>query len=231
MQRILLLTRFGAYICGTGVICWLLITAVQDVLGLSNSLNIHNQLYDLAQNITLPSPVVVRDKRGRTRWTVSIPSSLALDLEAEVYTDICAKSEDLARQLGKPGGHGGYHDRKGISSYYHTDKSFMDVDEAEAQGLIPVTTTDWARNVWKPVVDWSRKGELHARRKDLKDILGEVSGRVCDRSLTYVMEASDAGFGETLMGLWMSYGLAKIEDRTFFIDDSNWYQVLVPSWN
>jgi hypothetical protein len=40
--------------------------------------------------------------------------------------------------------------------------------------------------------------------------------------LTYVMETDDAGFGNTLMRLWMSYGLAKAENRAFFIDDTRW---------
>lgn len=47
--------------------------------------------------------------------------------------------------------------------------------------------------------------------------------KMCERSLTYVLESPDAGLGLTLMGLWMSYGLAKKEGRGFFIDDSNWY--------
>ncbi|KAI9873935.1 MAG: hypothetical protein M1823_007801, partial [Watsoniomyces obsoletus] len=36
------------------------------------------------------------------------------------------------------------------------------------------------------------------------------------------METEDAGFGNTLMRLWMSYGLAMAEKRTFFIDDTRW---------
>lgn len=47
--------------------------------------------------------------------------------------------------------------------------------------------------------------------------------KICERSLTYILESPDAGLGSTLMGLWMSYGLAKKEGRGFFIDDSNWY--------
>jgi len=37
------------------------------------------------------------------------------------------------------------------------------------------------------------------------------------------METSDAGSENSLMGLWMSYGLAQKEDRAFFVDDTRWY--------
>lgn len=47
-------------------------------------------------------------------------------------------------------------------------------------------------------------------------------GKICERSLTYVLETTDAGIGKTLMGLWLAYGLAKREDRAFFIDDAYW---------
>ncbi|KAK5000794.1 hypothetical protein LTR66_000426 [Elasticomyces elasticus] len=36
------------------------------------------------------------------------------------------------------------------------------------------------------------------------------------------METSEAGFGNTLLMLWISYGLAKKEGRAFFIDDTRW---------
>lgn len=44
----------------------------------------------------------------------------------------------------------------------------------------------------------------------------------CDTSLTFVMESEDAGIGNTLMNLWMSYGLAQRTGRSFFIDDTSW---------
>ena len=50
----------------------------------------------------------------------------------------------------------------------------------------------------------------------------ESKDKVCERSLTYVLETGNAGFGSTLMGLWMAYGLAQEEDRDFFIDDRYW---------
>jgi hypothetical protein len=45
----------------------------------------------------------------------------------------------------------------------------------------------------------------------------------CDRSLTYMLRSTDPGFGVALLSLWSAYGLAKLENRTFFIDDTDWY--------
>jgi len=45
----------------------------------------------------------------------------------------------------------------------------------------------------------------------------------CEKTLTYVMETEDAGFGNSMMKLWMSFGLAMKEGRAFFIDDTRWY--------
>ncbi|OKL60843.1 hypothetical protein UA08_03932 [Talaromyces atroroseus] len=44
----------------------------------------------------------------------------------------------------------------------------------------------------------------------------------CETSLTFVMQSEDAGLGNTLMNLFMSYGLAQKQGRSFFIDDTNW---------
>lgn len=45
---------------------------------------------------------------------------------------------------------------------------------------------------------------------------------ICETSLTFVMQSEDAGLGKTLMQLWLSYGLAQKQGRSFFIDDTNW---------
>ena len=48
------------------------------------------------------------------------------------------------------------------------------------------------------------------------------SSNVCEKSLTFVLDHEDASFGKSLLLLWLSYGLAKKEERAFFIDDSRW---------
>jgi hypothetical protein len=79
--------------------------------------------------------------------------------------------------------------------YYHRDWHFLDVKEAQRKGLLP------------------------------KDEEGDGEGGlpVCEKSLTYVMETEDAGMGNTLLGMWMAYGLALKEGRAFFVDDTRWY--------
>jgi hypothetical protein len=80
----------------------------------------------------------------------------------------------------------------GHFGYYHVDKSYMDIDEVEQKALLP-----------------GRKA-------------ADMSENICNSSLTYVLEANDAGLGVALMALWTSYGLAKKEGRAFFVDDRNW---------
>ena len=71
--------------------------------------------------------------------------------------------------------------------------NYIDVDDAQLAGLLP---------------------QKH-RHNDQQQTLP-----VCKRSLTYVLDATDAGLGSTLLGLWLSYSVAIAEDRAFFIDDT-----------
>ncbi len=82
--------------------------------------------------------------------------------------------------------------------------------------------------------DWRRKGGYYSRDHTYLDVeqaetigvlpaLEADSGvNVCDKSMTFVLDAEDASFGKSLLMLWLSYGLAKKEGRAFFIDDSRW---------
>ena len=166
----------------------------------------------------MPSPVIVTDRRGRSRWTVSIPSGLGFPLRPKEYAEICARSTDVSKHVGRLTSHdSGHHHHGRHLSYYHVDPNYMDVPEAEHRGMLPGVSGKPAG--WKGAQKDQGKDSMS---EDLETMRGVEKRPVCDRSLTYVMESSDAGFGETLMGLWMSYGLAKKEGRTFFIDDSNW---------
>ncbi|KAF2405543.1 hypothetical protein EJ06DRAFT_468943 [Trichodelitschia bisporula] len=78
--------------------------------------------------------------------------------------------------------------------YYAVDPRYVDVGEAQQRGLL-----------------------LSAPETD-----EENAEAVCERSLTYVMETKDAGMGNTLLGLWTAYGLARKEGRAFFVDDTRW---------
>lgn len=53
-------------------------------------------------------------------------------------------------------------------------------------------------------------------------VMQKKSTLYCESSLTFVMQSEDAGLGTTLMNLWISFGLAQKQGRSFFIDDTNW---------
>lgn len=163
-----------------------------------------------------PTPVALTDHRGRTKWTVYIPQDEGFPLEPSVYAEVCSQSEDLAVHILDAAGHSRLHAQKDRSGYYHVDRNFIDVQEAEQYGLIPKTKADSQTRGWTETVSEMYTSQI-AETKVMED---EV--KVCGKSLTYVMETTDAGFGTTIMGLWMAYGLAQREHRSFFVDDRNW---------
>lgn len=157
-----------------------------------------------------PSALVVQDVKGNSRWTVSIPSNHEFPLRPAHYRDICHQSMELSKQL-REDARASNGIAKRMLNYYTNDQYYIDVQEAEEQGLLPPSK---ATGRPKGFVD----------DEDIVANKGATNGmKVCDRSLTYVMETEDAGFGNTLLRLWMSYGLAMKENRTFFIDDTRWY--------
>lgn len=148
-----------------------------------------------------PSAVVVTNKSGTSKWTVSIPATYQFPLRPAQYREICAQSKEVSGQLmkhGKP--------MAGHRSYYAKDPHYMDVQEAEEQGLLPKSTLPRPNIV------------------DVADV--KASGLEglpqCEKSMTYVMETSDPSFAKTLLALWTAYGLAMKEGRAFFIDDTRW---------
>jgi hypothetical protein len=154
------------------------------------------------------SAVAVQDASGKMRWTVSIPASFDFPLRPEQYKHICHQSHELAKELRQDAqANKGF--AKRMLNYYQKDKYYIDVHDAEAQALLPPSRAD-------------------GRPKGFVDDEAIASGRataglqVCDKTLTYVMETSETGFGDTLMRMWMAYGLAKAEGRTFFLDDTRW---------
>ena len=173
----------------------------------SSTLSETDTSYELVGDQQLPVdplPVLVTDKSNKDRWTVSIPHGHAFPLRPAQYQEMCqlstkitdyfidmSRSNDPLRRLARRD-----------QSYHSIDNNFMDVQEAEQQGLLP-----------QPAGTGS---DSHATFHEHND------NAVCDRSLTFVMETSEAGFGNTLMRMWMAYGLAQEEGRAFFIDDSRW---------
>ena len=153
--------------------------------------------YQIVGDSDLPdfaTPLAVTDTKGRHKWTVSIPEALSFPLSGVDYADICSHTDEVAAHVA------GFHmsSSKSKSSthraYYHADSNFIDVDEAQSGDLLPAIG----------------KGET-----------GHDSRPVCDKSLTYLLDATEAGLGATVLGLWLAYGLAQAEGRPFFMDDTN----------
>jgi hypothetical protein len=198
--------RFLIWLCGVAVISWFVISRSiweRDSTRVTSAVP-HGGIYEVKELDTLPevpSAVVVSDRRGRARWTVSIPPELDFPLRPSRYAELCSESMDVSMHVaglkshGKAG-HGGHH------GYYHVDRNFMDVAEAEEHGLLP---------------------GVGGKESTSAPTESSRAKQVCEKSLTYVLETEDAGLGSTLMGLWLSYGLAQKEGRAFFIDDTNWY--------
>jgi hypothetical protein len=146
--------------------------------------------YQIVGDSDLPdfaTPLAVTDSKGRHRWTVSIPEAAGFPLSGVDYADICLHIDEVAGHVkGKKQKSDDHH------AYYHADPNFIDVEEAQAQGLLPPPS----------------------------EIATYQSVPVCQKSLTYVLDTSEAGFGALLLGMWLSYSLAQEEGRAFFLDDS-----------
>jgi hypothetical protein len=147
-----------------------------------------------------PSAVIISDSKGRKKWTVSIPPHHDFPLLPSQYYDICRQTEQISEELAQTGGK----KWKRSAGYYRQDPYFVDVKDAQEGGLIP---------------NLNKEGKIGEQEIPDDPIAGR---RPCGKSLTYVMETSDAGMGNTLMGMWTAYGLAKKEGRAFFVDDTRW---------
>lgn len=208
--------RLSMWACGLCLVYWLVGTLIwgSTPAAAISYLTVGGEVYNMAVDEDLPqepATVLVLDNKGRPKWTVSIPPRLDLPLRPNEYATICHQSDHISQHFRERNGISNHAQSKG--SYDH-DSRFMDVAEAEEHGLLP--------SAKHGNMDLKKRSEGREDRPN-NGMDTETRGEVCERSLTYVLESSDAGFGITLMGLWMSYGLAKKEGRAFFIDDTNWY--------
>lgn len=162
--------------------------------------------YDLPE---FPTPIAVTDRRGRSKWTVSIPHTYNFPLTTKEYAEICAKCHEVAAHVRELQGDSHPSPRAQLD-YYYQDPYFVDVYEAEDRGLLPGAEAQQGSSP-------SQGG--HFVGSDGLDLAGKP---VCKTSMTFVLESPEAGLGPTLMMLWIAYGLAQKEDRAFFIDDSRW---------
>ncbi|OTB02113.1 hypothetical protein M426DRAFT_62825 [Hypoxylon sp. CI-4A] len=164
--------------------------------------------YDLPD---FPTPIAVTDRNGRSKWTVSIPPTYTFPLSTKEYSEMCVKCQEVAAHVRELHGYTSP-SQQVQTDYYYEDPYFLDVSEAERRGLLPGVEG----KAWK-VTAQAQDGHLVGDRED-----GLVDKSTCKTSLTFVLESTDAGLGPTMMMLWMAYGLAQKERRSFFIDDSSW---------
>jgi hypothetical protein len=158
------------------------------------SVDVGYDLVDQAHVPAEPTALIVHDERGHRKWTVWIPPTARFPLRPWEYAEICAQVDEVQFSLGM--GPGWF---KGRRKYHDVDPRFVDVKEAVESGLIPA-----------PI----QHRRLEEDALDHRDI--------CKRSLTFVMETEDAGMGNSLLSLWLAYGLAQKESRAFFVDSSKW---------
>ncbi|KAH6608685.1 hypothetical protein Trco_002031 [Trichoderma cornu-damae] len=154
-----------------------------------------------------PTPIVVSHSRSRSKWTVSIPHHRDFPLTVDEYTDMGGKCRQVSAHARELRGKAPLSDRDGFK-YDAADEYFVDVHEAELSGLLPPVGRGSAAQKTGQFVglNWESMAGLP----------------VCQSSVTYVLESSDAGLGAAVMGMWMLYGLAEQDGRAFFVDDSRW---------
>lgn len=163
-----------------------------------------------------PMPILIANSNKGSKVSISLPNHLQFPLKPSEYNTICSIYEDVARRLQHQNSRSGFHQKWEFQDYYYDDPNFMDIKEAEGYGLLPVRHETKLADQPNPQGSYSK-----LREKEPSTHLG-TTGEVCEKSLTYILETTDAGIGKTLLGLWLSYGLSKEEGRAFFIDDSNW---------
>lgn len=139
-----------------------------------------------------PTALVVADPVGSSRWTISIPHNYTFPLPTQYYKDMCSQGDTMRAGLSVDSGYSHAKHWWQRSGYFAPDHTYLDIQEAEELGALPKS-----------------KG-------------GDHGANVCERSMTFVLDDKEASFGKTLLLLWMSYGLAQEEGRSFFIDDSTW---------
>lgn len=154
---------------------------------------------DMVGQVALPdfaTPIVFNDKRGTPKWTVFIPPEQAFPMSIQGYADMMIMCRGVSVRVNDmrsgPPTAGSSHQNP--SQLMSGDSHFVDVQEAEAARLLPGAAVGY------------QKGDMP----------------VCTSSLTYVLESTDAGIGKSLMMMWTAYGLAKRENRAFFVDDTRW---------
>ncbi|KAL8829857.1 MAG: hypothetical protein Q9191_001769 [Dirinaria sp. TL-2023a] len=206
------------WVCGLGLVYWLLLTwgwkvqrSEEHRMSFPNDFD---RSYEVDRSSDRPAPRVISDMPGAPRWMLFLPPQLAYPLKPSVYADVCQRSHSLSTRLRQSTL--GSAKSQESQSYYARDPTFVDIGETTEYGQVHAVKANEGLASQKPLVN------EHSKETKTKIGLASEEGTLCEKSLTYVLETTDAGLGKTLMGLWLSYGLAEKEGRAFFVDDSHW---------
>ncbi|KAJ6782812.1 hypothetical protein PWT90_07473 [Aphanocladium album] len=172
-----------------------------------SSLSILEEEYNMVAQDDLPdfpTPIVIDDNLGRSKWTVSIPRNYRFPLSMETYSEMMGHCREAAiRQTT---------DSSPTASQSvlkkHTSNRFIDVAEAEKMHLLPSSNILSSKR--------SRSGNFVGLGDNIENL------PVCRSTIVYVLESTNAGIGQALMSMWTAYGLAKELGKDFFIDDTRW---------
>ena len=228
LRRVLrwLLTS-SKWLCGLLVVYCLLRASFHsnNIRLITDNITLNGKYRLISDDIFLqgPTAVLITNPKGGSKFSLSLPRHLTYPLKPSEYANICFQSNDLARRLRYQSSRSGSSHSQGSRGYYQTDPNFMDVEEAEDYEVLPIKSNhDTYSNR-----HLSQLPASDHRKEESKNERTGSYGKVCEKTLTYVLETTDAGIGKTLMRLWLSYGLAKKEGRAFFIDDGHWYARLL----
>ncbi|TQV96853.1 hypothetical protein V2A60_000512 [Cordyceps javanica] len=151
-----------------------------------------------------PTPIVIADSRGRSKWTVSIPRNYRFPLSMDDYAEMMGHCREAA--IRQPSDAAPATSQAPVNK--HGLNRFVDVVEAEKTHILPSSDVLPSKR--------SHSGNFVGLRGSLDHL------PVCQSSITYVLESTNAGIGHALMSMWTSYGVAKELGKAFFIDDSRW---------
>ena len=86
-----------------------------------------------------PTALIVSDKAGYSRWTVSIPHNYSFPLPSRHYEDICRQSAVLRESIAQESRLVRAKDWRRKHSYYSVDHTFLEPEKAESTGALPKT--------------------------------------------------------------------------------------------
>ena len=119
--------------------------------------------------------------------------SVPSKLKTSEYGKLCADVDHVAAQTALSNQQ--QHLPRSQRDLYERDPNYVDITDATLEGHLPSTSD-----------------RLADQNSNLP---------VCDKSLTFVLDGSNAALGSQMLQLWLAYGLARREGRALFIDDQD----------